>query len=248
MDTALDRNDQSMAQFRNILNLLSASSEDYFFLWDITSEQVYFTENVRPKYALLDKGDCCSFKEWSSIVCPQDLPALLEDLKEIRNGKKDHSVKEKCLSVLKRYGLAPDIREKYPFQLSGGMTRRVLISTAVMETPKFVIADEPTPGLHMEAATRVMGHFREMADDGTGVLLITHDLELALLTADRVVVLYGGRVIEETDAAAFQNEENLKHPYTKALFRSMPKNWKKDGENLCDTGEILEIMRKEYGR
>ena len=89
MDTALDRNDQSMAQFRNILNLLSASSEDYFFLWDITSEQVYFTENVRPKYALLDKGDCCSFKEWSSIVCPQDLPALLEDLKEIRNGKKD---------------------------------------------------------------------------------------------------------------------------------------------------------------
>ena len=167
---------------------------------------------------------------------------------QIQNGKKDHSVKEKCLAVLKRYGLAPDIREKYPFQLSGGMTRRVLISTAVMETPKLVIADEPTPGLHMEAATRVMGHFREMADDGAGVLLITHDLELALLTADRVVVLYGGRVIEETDAAAFQNEENLKHPYTKALFRSMPKNWKKDGENLCDTGEILEIMRKEYGR
>ena len=79
----------------------------------------------------------------------------------------------------------------------------------------------------MEAATRVMGHFREMADDGAGVLLITHDLELALLTADRIVVLYGGRVIEETDAAAFQNEENLKHPYTKALFRSMPKNWKR---------------------
>ena len=174
------------------------------------------------------------------VFVPQSvsyLDPLMKIGDQIRNG-----------SVLKRYGLAPDIREKYPFQLSGGMTRRVLISTAVMETPKFVIADEPTPGLHMEAATRVMGHFREMADDGAGVLLITHDLELALLTADRVVVLYGGRVIEETDAAAFQNEENLKHPYTKALFRSMPKNWKKDGENLCDTGEILEIMRKEYGR
>ncbi len=153
-----------------------------------------------------------------------------------------------CLAVLKRYGLAPDIRGKYPFQLSGGMTRRVLISTAVMEKPKLVIADEPTPGLHLEAATRVMGHFREMADDGAGVLLITHDLELALLTADRVIVLYGGRVVEETDAAAFQDERNLKHPYTKALFRSMPKNWKKDGEQLCDMGEILEDMRKEYGR
>ena len=160
----------------------------------------------------------------------------------------DVSVKEKCLAVLKRYGLAPDIRGKYPFQLSGGMTRRVLISTAVMEKPKLVIADEPTPGLHLEAATRVMGHFREMADDGAGVLLITHDLELALLTADRVIVLYGGRVVEETDAAAFQDERNLKHPYTKALFRSMPKNWKKDGEQLCDMGEILEDMRKEYGR
>ena len=172
------------------------------------------------------------------VFVPQSvsyLDPLMKIGDQIRNGKKDHSVKEKCLAVLKRYGLAPDIREKYPFQLSGGMTRRVLISTAVMEIPKLVIADEPTPGLHM-------------ADDGAGVLLITHDLELALLTADRVVVLYGGRVIEETDAAAFQNEENLKHPYTKALFRSMPKNWKKDGENLCDTGEILEIMRKEYGR
>ncbi len=177
------------------------------------------------------------------VLVPQSvsyLDPLMKIGEQIQNGKKDESVKEKCLAVLKRYGLSPDIREKYPFQLSGGMTRRVLISTAVMEKPKLVIADEPTPGLHMEAATRVMGHFREMADEGAGVLLITHDLELALLTADRVIVLYGGRVVEETDAAAFQDERNLKHPYTKALFRSMPKNWKKDGEQLCDTGEILE--------
>ena len=185
------------------------------------------------------------------VLVPQSVSYLVPLMKigdQIQNGKKDVSVKEKCLAVLKRYGLAPDIRGKYPFQLSGGMTRRVLISTAVMEKPKLVIADEPTPGLHLEAATRVMGHFREMADDGAGVLLITHDLELALLTADRVIVLYGGRVVEETDAAAFQDERNLKHPYTKALFRSMPKNWKKDGEQLCDMGEILEDMRKEYGR
>ena len=169
------------------------------------------------------------------VLVPQSvsyLDPLMKIGDQIQNGKKDVSVKEKCLAVLKRYGLAPDIRGKYPFQLSGGMTRRVLISTAVMEKPKLVIA----------------GHFREMADDGAGVLLITHDLELALLTADRVIVLYGGRVVEETDAAAFQDERNLKHPYTKALFRSMPKNWKKDGEQLCDMGEILEDMRREYGR
>ena len=185
------------------------------------------------------------------VLVPQSVSYLDPVMKigdQIRNGKKSASIKERCLSVLKRYGLSPDITEKYPFQLSGGMTRRVLISTAVMEQPKLVIADEPTPGLHLEAATRVMGHFREMADEGAGVLLITHDLELALLTADRVIVLYGGRVIEETDAESFQDEKNLKHPYTKALYRSMPKNWNNGGTELCDTGNILDEMRKEYGR
>ena len=76
------------------------------------------------------------------VFVPQSvsyLDPLMKIGDQIRNGKKDHSVKEKCLSVLKRYGLAPDIREKYPFQLSGGMTRRVLISTAVMETPLSLI-------------------------------------------------------------------------------------------------------------
>ena len=173
---------------------------------------------------------------------------LYDSLKKLGLPRKDFPALAAEKLRLAGFDAPETVLDKYPFQLSGGMTRRVLISTAVMEKPKLVIADEPTPGLHLEAATRVMGHFREMADDGAGVLLITHDLELALLTADRVIVLYGGRVVEETDAAAFQDERNLKHPYTKALFRSMPKNWKKDGEQLCDVGEILEDMRKEYGR
>ena len=82
----------------------------------------------------------------------------------------------------------------YPFELSGGMARQVLIGTAVVEQPQLVIADEPTPGLHMEAALRVLSHFREIADQGAGVLLITHDLELALKTADKIVVFYAERL------------------------------------------------------
>ena len=167
-----------------------------------------------------------------------------------RKGMTRAEVRERALEILRLVGInEPERRYKqYPHELSGGMKQRVMIAIALVGKPSIIIADEPTPGLHLEAATRVMGHFREMADDGAGVLLITHDLELALLTADRVIVLYGGRVVEETDAAAFQDERNLKHPYTKALFRSMPKNWKKDGEQLCDMGEILEDMRREYGR
>ena len=88
--------------------------------------------------------------------------------------------------------------KSFPFELSGGMARRVLISTAVMETPRLVIADEPTPGLDARAAGRILGHFREIADAGAGMLLITHDLELALTIADRVVVFYAGETVEET--------------------------------------------------
>ena len=123
-----------------------------------------------------------------------------------------------------RYGLGEDTEELYPFELSGGMTRRVLISTAVMEHPRLVIADEPTPGLHISAARRVLSHFREIADQGAGVLLITHDLELALEVADRIVVFYAGTNVEEALAEDFEDEQRLRHPYTKALFRAMPRH------------------------
>ena len=89
MNMELEKRDQAIALFRNILNLLSASSEEYFFLWDVISKRVYFSENVGSKYALLEKGNFCSFDEWSSLVYPRDLSALLKDLKEIREGKKD---------------------------------------------------------------------------------------------------------------------------------------------------------------
>lgn len=185
------------------------------------------------------------------VLVPQSvsyLDPLMRVGAQITKGSREPSVLKQCRKVLSRYGLDSDIMDKFPFQLSGGMTRRVLISTAVMEKPQLVIADEPTPGLHMEAARRVMGHFRELAEEGAGVLLITHDLELALMTADRVVVLYAGQSIEEAAAADFENEDKLKHPYTKALCRSMPGKWRTEGDKLCSTGDILKYMRKEYGR
>lgn len=102
------------------------------------------------------------------------------------------------------------------------MNRRILISTALIEEPRLVIADEPTPGLDLKVAKRAMGHFRELADMGAGVLVITHDLELALEVADRIVVFYAGCTVEEAKACDFEKEETLRHPYTKALWRAMP--------------------------
>ena len=142
---------------------------------------------------------------------------------QVAGGKERISL-EKSRKALARYGLDKEVDHMYPFELSGGMARRVLIGTAVVEQPQLVIADEPTPGLHMEAALRVLSHFREIADQGAGVLLITHDLELALKTADKIVVFYAGTAVEEADTVDFNREAALRHPYTRALFRAMPEH------------------------
>ena len=161
------------------------------------------------------------------VLVPQSvsyLDPLMKVGDQVRRGQKDKESAKRCRESLGRYGLGEDTEGLYPFELSGGMTRRVLISTAVMEHPRLVIADEPTPGLHISAARRVLTHFREIADEGAGVLLITHDLELALEVADRIVVFYAGTNVEEALAEDFEDEKRLRHPYTRALYRAMPRH------------------------
>ncbi len=161
------------------------------------------------------------------VLVPQSvafLDPLMKIGPQIRKGRKDKASGEKLRRIFEGYHLKEEVQELYPFELSGGMNRRILVSTALMGNPRLVIADEPTPGLHMDMVRRVMSHFRELADKGAGVLLITHDLEQALEVADRVVVFYAGTTVEEADAADFRSEETLRHPYTRALWRALPQN------------------------
>lgn len=161
------------------------------------------------------------------VMVPQSISYLDPLMKigpQIKKGRKDEKTEKKLRDILERYHLSQDVEEKYPFELSGGMSRRVLISTALIETPGLVIADEPTPGLDLKMAKRAMSHFRELADMGAGVLVITHDLELALETADKIVVFYAGTTVEEANIPDFEQEETLRHPYTKALWRALPQN------------------------
>lgn len=127
-------------------------------------------------------------------------------------------------ALLARYGLGPEVEGLYPFELSGGMARRVLIATATAESPRLIVADEPTPGLDVQAARQVLGRFRELAEEGAGVLLITHDLELARAGAHKVAVFHEGRTVEEVPARCFQTGQGLAHPYSQALWRAMPEN------------------------
>lgn len=133
-----------------------------------------------------------------------------------------------------RYGLAEDVARQYPFELSGGMARRVLLCCALMDDPRVIIADEPTPGLDLELAVRALDDFRQFADEGGGVLLITHDIELALHVADRVAVFKDGTVVEETAVANFAAPELLEHPFSRALWHALPEHGFKVGEGGGD--------------
>lgn len=123
------------------------------------------------------------------------------------------------------FNLKEGTEKLYPFQLSGGMARRVLLSTAYVADAELIIADEPTPGLDLELALEALKDFRDMANRGKGVILITHDIDLALHVADKISIFYDGRVVETADAKFFSGDgSGLSHPYSRALFRALPQN------------------------
>lgn len=127
-------------------------------------------------------------------------------------------------NLFERYGLGEHVEDLYPFELSGGMARRVLLCCALMDRPKVIIADEPTPGLDLELAIKAMDDLRDFADNGGSVLLITHDIELALGVADRIAVFKDGTVLEETSVENFKDPEKLTHPFSRELVSALPQN------------------------
>lgn len=141
-----------------------------------------------------------------------------------RGTQKDRERRERLRALFERYNLAKEVENFYPHECSGGMLRRVLLCTALIENPRLIIADEPTTGMDRALAEQAMEDFRAFAAKGKGVLLITHDLELAVRTADRIVVFYAGTTLEEALSSDFGDERLLRHPYTKALWRALPEH------------------------
>lgn len=127
-------------------------------------------------------------------------------------------------TLFRELGLDGSVERMFPHELSGGMARRVLVASALIDDPRLIVADEPTPGLDMELAVRALGDLRAFADAGGAVLLITHDLELALSVADRVAVFRDGHVVEEAPVSSFAQPELLSHPFSQALWHAMPEH------------------------
>lgn len=183
--------------------------------------EIYFDgERLTPERIRKLRGNRIAFVPQSTTY----LDPLMSVGIQVSGGKKDKKRRERQRALFDRYGLGRETEDKYPFECSGGMTRRVLLTSALMGDPELIIADEPTPGMDPELARKSMEDFRAFADEGKGVLLITHDIELALEVADRIAVFYAGTTIEEAPVSDFHSEETLRHPYTKALWRAMPQN------------------------
>jgi len=131
--------------------------------------------------------------------------------------------KERAIKMLKAVGMprAEEIYGEHPHQLSGGMRQRVMIAMAMACDPKLIIADEPTTALDVTIQAQILDLMRDLKEKtGTSIMLITHDLGVVAEMCDRVIVMYAGQVVEETDVETLF--ENPKHPYTIGLMDSIP--------------------------
>jgi oligopeptide/dipeptide ABC transporter ATP-binding protein len=130
----------------------------------------------------------------------------------------------KAVEMLRRVSIPEPERRvhAYPHQLSGGMRQRVMIAMALSCNPKVLIADEPTTALDVTIQAQILELMRELQETfGTAIILITHDMGVVAENADRVVVMYAGRKVEEASARTLFEQPG--HPYTRGLLDSIPK-------------------------
>ena len=169
-------------------------------------ENALLSGTIAYKGKILDQADKEKLRGKKLALVPQSV-AYLDPLMRIGTQVSGKGAPKKKVTLQKkifqRLQLKENVEKLYPFQLSGGMARRVLVSTAVLSGADVIIADEPTPGLDLEMALE----------------------NLAFHIADRVAVFYAGTTLEIADANDFlEGPEALRHPYSKALWKALPQN------------------------
>ena len=168
---------------------------------------------------------------------------LLEAIRVRMKRASRHFEKEKAIKLAiqslesVRIGDASNIMKRYPHQLSGGQNQRIMLAMAVAESPKLLIADEPTTALDVTTQGQVLNLLKEIvADTRMSVLYITHDLAVAGSLCDKIAVLYGGLVQEVGPTRDILLSPE--HPYTVGLISSIPSKSKKDGRLNAISGSF----------
>ena len=192
-------------------------------------------DNATTEGNIIYKGKSLSLKDKEKlrgreiVFIPQSvnfLDPLMKVSKQVKISIENKEKANKCQrDIFNKYGLDKKVDNLYPFELSGGMARKVLLSTALVSDCKVIIADEPTPGLDEKSLNEALKDFRNIADSGRAILMITHDIEAALKIADKIAVFYAGTTLEIANVNDFKGDgKNLRHPYSKALFNALPQN------------------------
>ena len=130
------------------------------------------------------------------------------------------NIKQTIIKSLNSVNLDESILKKFPHELSGGMKQRVVIAMALILKPKFVIADEPTTALDVLIQAQIINLFKKLKKDGQSFMIISHDLAVLSEVAEKIGIMYGGRMVEFGNSSEIFLEP--KHPYTKGLLESIP--------------------------
>jgi len=154
-------------------------------------------------------------------------------------GRRVPDLRERAALTLTQVGI-PDAAERlhhYPHQFSGGQRQRIMIATTLLLEPGLLVADEPTSSLDVTLEAQILELLRQLRqDNGTAILLVTHDLGVVAEVCDKVIVMYAGRIVEEAEVSRLFREP--KHPYTRALLGAMPVRGQQGGRLEIIPGQV----------
>ena len=157
-------------------------------------------------------------------------------------------VKNKVIELLEKVKIPnpEDVLKKYPHELSGGMRQRVMIAMAIALRPKLLIADEPTTALDVTVQKDIISLLKDINSEyGMSIIFITHDLDVVAEIADKVYVMYMGKIVEEADV--FEFFDNARHPYSKGLLLSRVGNELINGRFFSIKGNVPTIDKIPKG-
>lgn len=192
-----------------------------------------------PKSAQIASGKIFHKNDELKRVCPTEISMVFQDTKGALNPVRkigtqfiEYIRKHKTLSkieayelavkMLKKLNLEENVMKAYPCELSGGMMQRVGLAFSLSLTPKLLLLDEPTSALDVTTQAKVIEEILKLREEfGVSVLMITHNIPLAIYVADKVIVMKNGEIIETNSSKEIL--ENPKHDYTKTLISNIPK-------------------------
>ncbi|MEZ0345608.1 MAG: ABC transporter ATP-binding protein [Infirmifilum sp.] len=203
---------------RAIVGLVKPTSGKIFFDGlSLTDMKPGDMKRLRRRIQMVFQDPTVSLNPRMRVGAQLEFPLMVNGV----DSKKER--RDAALEALKTVGLTPpeDFYTRYPHQLSGGQRQRVAIARALVLKPEFLIADEPISNIDVSARAQILNLLREIRSDmGLSMLYITHDLSSAWAIADKVAVMYLGKIVEYGDVD--QVFSNPLHPYTKALLSSVP--------------------------